>query len=143
MTATPNVTVTSWEYARAEAGPIRHQVFVLEQNVPPALEMDERDAECRHALARDADGTPIGTGRLLPDGHIGRMAVLPHCRGTGAGSALLNALLNEARRLGYPEVVLSAQYHARGFYERHGFRAHGNTYQEAGIEHIEMRLRLA
>lgn len=142
MTATLNVTVTSWEQARNEAGPVRHQVFVLEQNVPPELEMDEHDDECRHALATNADGTVIGTGRLLPDGHIGRMAVLATWRGTGAGSALLAALLNEARRLGYPEVVLSAQYHARGFYERHGFQAHGSTYQEAGIEHIEMRLRL-
>lgn len=143
MTATPNITVTDWDQARAAAGPVRHQVFVIEQNVPPELEMDDYDAVCRHALAFDASGAAIGTGRLLPDGHIGRMAVLSHVRGSGVGSALLEALLNEARRLEYPEVVLSAQYHARGFYERHGFQARGDTYQEAGIEHIEMRLPLA
>lgn len=143
MAATPNITVTGWDQARAAAGPVRHQVFVIEQNVPPELEMDDYDAVCRHALAVDASGAAIGTGRLLPDGHIGRMAVLSHVRGSGVGSALLEALLNEARRLEYPEVVLSAQYHARGFYERHGFQARGDTYQEAGIEHIEMRLPLA
>lgn len=142
MTASPNITVTNWEQARAEAGTIRHQVFVLEQNVPPELELDEHDAVCRHALAKDTRGTAIGTGRLLPDGHIGRMAVLSRFRGTGVGSAILGALLDEARRLGYPEVALSAQYHAQGFYERHGFHACGSTFLEAGIEHIEMRLRM-
>ena len=106
--------------ARALAAPIRFAVFVEEQGVPREIELDEMDAACIHALAY-LDGKAIGTGRLLPDGHIGRMAVLKEWRGHGVGSRILNALVEQARRRGDREVALSAQVHALAFYRAHGF----------------------
>ncbi|GGY00859.1 GNAT family N-acetyltransferase [Massilia dura] len=128
-----------WATLSADAQVIRIAVFVQEQNVPPELEMDEKDAVCLHAVAYDAAGTPVGTGRLLPDGHIGRMAVMKGARGTGIGGALLRGLMAHARERGHPDVVLSAQTHAAPFYLAHGFEQVGDTFHEAGIPHVEMR----
>lgn len=123
---------------QADAKPIRMEVFVQEQNVPADLEMDDRDVACLHAVAYDADGKPLGTGRLLPDGHIGRMAVLSSARGAGVGGAILKGLMQRARERGDQKVVLSAQTHAAEFYLAHGFAMAGDVFHEAGIPHIEM-----
>lgn len=136
------VELGGWETLRAEAVPIRFTVFVDEQRVPAEMEVDDQDPLCIHALARDAQGRAVATGRLLPDGHIGRMAVLAAARGTGAGSAVLVALMDEARRRGHAQVVLSAQTHAVPFYERHGFAAEGKIYDDCGIPHVDMRKAL-
>ena len=136
----PTVHVGTWAELQERARPIRFQVFVQEQRVPVKLELDAFDAMSMHALALDASGQPIGTGRLLPDGHVGRMAVLPEWRRTGVGAAIMRALLNEARRRGLACVEISAQFHARRFYERLGFRVVGDVYIEAGIEHIAMQI---
>lgn len=118
---------------------VREAVFVEEQGVPLALEWDELDPACHHVIARDAGGAPIGTGRLTPTRSIGRMAVLPAWRGRGVGEALLAALVDQARRLGWREVSLHAQASAIGFYARAGFLPVGERFQEAGIEHQGMR----
>ena len=135
------VRLLDWNAAQAEAKRIRFTVFVEEQRVPAELEMDEHDAHCLHALAF-AGGRAIATGRLLPDGHIGRMAVLKEWRGQGAGRAMLRRLIDAARARGDREVVLSAQVHAVGFYRAEGFETEGPVYEEAGIPHQEMRLAL-
>lgn len=128
-----------WATLGEFASGIRTQVFVHEQGVPAELEMDSMDAVCLHAVARDSDGKPVGTARLLPDGHIGRMAVHQHQRGAGIGSALLLGLMSQARARGEREVVLSAQTHAAAFYTRHGFVVEGDEFFAAGIAHLEMR----
>ena len=89
-----------------------------------------------------ADGTAVGTGRLLPDGRIGRMAVLKGWRGSGAGSAVLAELLRMAQAAGFRSVVLNAQTHAIGFYARFGFQPEGDVFLEAGIPHRAMRRSL-
>jgi predicted GNAT family N-acyltransferase len=127
-----------WGAMGADAKAIRFDVFVAEQGVPAEIELDQMDALCLHAVAYDAAGTPIGTGRLLPDGHIGRMAVRQAARGTGVGSALLLALMEQARQRGDQHVALSSQSHAAPFYQRHGFAAEGDEFFEAGIAHINM-----
>jgi len=132
------IEILDWAAARAEASRIRLKVFVEEQRVPREIEMDDMDAACLHALAW-LDGKAVGTGRLLPDGHIGRMAVLGESRALGVGGAILERLVEEARRQGLREVVLSAQTHAIGFYRRHGFSEEGEVFEEAGIPHQEMR----
>jgi predicted GNAT family N-acyltransferase len=86
---------------------------------------------------------PVATGRLLPDGHIGRMAVRQDARGAGTGSLVLCALMDEARRRGDRDVVLHAQLGARDFYGRHGFVPEGEVFMDAGIEHIAMRRRFS
>jgi predicted GNAT family N-acyltransferase len=131
-----------WQADRTRLRAVREAVFVVEQHVPLALEWDELDAASLHVLAETDGGEPIGTGRLLPDGHVGRMAVLAHWRGSGVGSALLRELLNAAGEAGMQEVVLHAQAHAVQFYRRHGFAPEGEAFMEAGIPHQAMRLRL-
>jgi len=132
------IELLAWEEARAEASRIRTIVFVEEQRVPPDIELDEMDAPSVHALAF-VNGRAVGTGRLLPDGHIGRMAVLREARARGVGSAILERLVAEAGRRGVREAVLAAQTHAVPFYRRHGFAPVGAVYEEAGIPHQEMR----
>jgi predicted GNAT family N-acyltransferase len=135
------IELLDWPAAEQQASRIRFTVFVEEQRVPADLEMDENDAASLHALAY-ADGRAIGTGRLLPDGQIGRMAVLKGWRGQGAGKAMLRQLIDAARERGLREVALSAQVQAVEFYRAEGFAPEGAVYEEAGIPHQAMRLRL-
>jgi len=135
------VELADWSRARETAAAIRLAVFVEEQGVPTEIEMDEADARSLHALAYHG-GEAVGTGRLLRDGHIGRMAVLKRWRGRGVGGLILRELVAAARLRGDPAVLLSAQVHALGFYRAHGFQAEGPVYQEAGIAHQAMRLVL-
>ena len=134
-----SIELGGWDTMQSEASAIRYAVFVAEQKVPVEIELDEWDARSLHALARDKQGDAVGTGRLLPDGHIGRMAVLHSARGQGAGSALLLALLQAARERGHSEVVLNAQTHAVPFYRQFGFVLDGDEFDDAGIPHVAMR----
>jgi len=136
------IELMDWESARTEAMRIRFVVFVEEQRVPAEMEMDEWDAKCVHAIAYSPDGKAVATGRLLPDGHIGRLAVLKEWRGKGVGGKILEALTEVARQRGDVEVALSAQTHALEFYRRHGFSEEGEVYEEAGIPHQTMRKAL-
>ena len=133
------VETGSWAEFQSRASAVRFEVFVREQQVPIEEELDAMDAECLHALAFDAAGEVVGTGRLLPDGHVGRMAVLSASRGKGAGAAILLCLIDGARSMGFDEVVLSAQTHAKGFYAKYGFIEEGEEYLDANITHILMR----
>lgn len=142
MNATFTVRRADWERDRESLRCVRTAVFVDEQRVPPVLEWDGLDDDCLHVLAEDHRGAPIGTGRLMPDGHIGRMAVLAAWRRHGVGGAILHELLRCAVGRGLSEVVLNAQTHAMGFYARHGFSAEGAAFFDAGIEHKRMRRAL-
>ncbi len=137
------VQLGSWSDLRDLAGAIRFEVFVEEQQVPIAEELDAMDAECLHALAFNQQGVAVATGRLLPDGHIGRMAVRLSERGKGVGAAVLQALVESAQTRGFKEVVLGAQLHAKGFYLKQGFVEFGDVFLDANIEHVMMRKRLA
>ena len=133
---------------------LRHEVFVVGQDVPVELERDELDAAADHVVGLGVHGV-VGTGRLVDGriaedgslvpgtpgrvGTIGRMAVAETARGSGLGRALLDLLVERAADRGLPEVELHAQLHARGFYERAGFVPFGGIYLEAGIEHLGMR----
>lgn len=124
---------------------IREAVFVQEQNVPLALEMDEYDATATHFLLRDEAGTPLGTARLLDKNgtaKIGRVAVLKPFRGRGLGLVLMQAVLDEARRRGFTDAMLDSQTYAIPFYERLGFAAEGDEFDDAGIPHFRMRRKL-
>lgn len=134
-----SIHTAAWTELREDAVLIRNEVFVVEQKVPAELEMDDMDAVCVHAIAYDEVGMPLATGRLLPDGHIGRMAVRRSSRGQGIGGAVLQALMAVARQRGDREVVLNAQMRAAPFYGNHGFVREGEAFMEAGIPHIQMR----
>lgn len=120
---------------------VRLNVFVQEQGVPVELEQDAFDALSWHVLVRSAGGgEAIATGRLLPDGHIGRLAVLAGWRGQGIGREIMRRLIATAQARGDEQVLLHAQCSAVGFYKDLGFRAEGDVFMEAGIAHQAMHL---
>jgi predicted GNAT family N-acyltransferase len=128
-----------WPQVKVDARAVREAVFVREQGVPLEMEWDKFDEPSRHVVARDPSGTAIGTGRLLQDGHIGRMAVLPAWRNKGVGRALLERLLETAVAAGQRDLLLHAQTSATGFYRKFGFVEEGDEFMEAGIPHWLMR----
>lgn len=121
---------------------IRRIVFIAEQGVAEAEEMDDLDGACRHYVARIA-GRAVGTARLRPYGggrtKIERMAVLATHRKSGVGRALLVQIEADAAADGKTEIVLHAQDHALGFYGRCGYVVDGDGFVEAGIPHHKMR----
>ncbi|RAN81337.1 GNAT family N-acetyltransferase [Bacillus sp. SRB_336] len=139
-----HVEVAEWsrEDQRTILLDLRGIVFIQEQGVPEQRERDGLDPDCWHVLARDEAGRPIGCGRLTPAHKIGRMAVLQEWRGHGVGMALLRELIARARSQGWPDVALDAQVSAIGFYEREGFVAYGEEFEDAGLAHRAMRLTL-
>jgi predicted GNAT family N-acyltransferase len=142
MPAPFTIRIMAWREALPLARPVRERVFVEEQSVPRDLEWDHWDEAGDHAVVCDAAGRAIGTARLLPDGRIGRMAVLKEWRRKGVGAALLGALLERARSRSMQRAVLHAQVHAAGFYRKYGFSERGEEFLEAGIPHVEMTLEL-
>lgn len=139
------ITVRSgtWETLREAVSGVRRTVFVEEQGIALDDEFDDTDPVCTHFAAFDDAGRPIGCARLLPDGHIGRVAVMKPQRGRGTGRLILKAVLAYARDHGFSRVVLNAQTQARGFYETLGFAAHDDTFLECGIPHVTMTLALS
>ena len=133
-----STAIVDWPDFEAVICSIRRTVFMVEQGISEALEVDPDDCQHIHALAFDDDGNGIATGRLLADGQIGRMAVLAAWRGRGVGSAILTRLLDAAEARGLKRVTLNAQTHARAFYAGRGFVECGGVFMEAGIEHITM-----
>ena len=140
---TVKIRRADWNARQQDLLAIRFQVFVDEQGVPAELEQDEHDRTAIHLLATAEDGLPIATARMLPDGHIGRMAVLPRWRHRGVGSTLLRELIRIAATQGHDSVFLHAQCAAERFYARLGFVAEGEVFEDAGIDHRCMRLEIA
>ena len=136
------VQIVSWEEAATALRVIRTAVFIREQQVPEELEWDQFDAVSVHALAINNAGQPVGTARLLPDGHIGRMAVLKEWRGQGLGSALLTKLLQVLVKRRQFQAQLHAQTSAIPFYKKFGFEIAGEEFIEAGIPHVKMTLSI-
>jgi len=155
-----DVRVVRTDDAYEDAVAVRMAVFVDEQGVPEELELDDHEESAVHFVAyeptdhghdgpghrHDEPGEPIGAARLRePDegvGKVERVAVLASHRGRGVGSELMDVAESVATARGYDRIVLHAQTTATGFYERLGYEAVGDTFQEDGIEHVEMRKRL-
>ena len=144
--AVTEVRVGSWAELGADAQRLRTTVFVEEQRIPKELEWDAADATAVHAVAYNRLGRPLATGRLLAHepgtSKIGRMAVERTMRGGRLGRDVLHALMDVARERGDDEVVLNAQRSAEGFYARLGYTVLGEPFDEAGIPHVTMFMRL-
>ena len=132
------VKTATWPDDMATLKAIRFEVFVEEQKVPADEEIDSNDPLSIHAIAW-ADGKAAACGRLLPDGHIGRMAVRQPYRRLGVGGLVLQHLMERARQRGDREIVLSAQTHALDFYRKFGFVEEGVEYLDCNIPHRDMR----
>ncbi len=134
------VESTDWQVDKEPLAKLRSQVFVDEQNVPPELEIDGLDGECKHVKA-SVDGRVIGTGRLLPNGFIGRMCVHKDYRQYGIGSLLLKNLVDQAFEAEYVQTALNSQCSAIPFYEKNGFVIDSEEFMDAGIPHRRMILK--
>ncbi|MCY0877145.1 MAG: GNAT family N-acetyltransferase [Firmicutes bacterium] len=142
------ITVTDEQDLAAAFG-VRREVFVQEQQVPEALELDELDhaQDTLHFVAHDASGVAIGAARLRPyhstdTGKVERVAVRAPWRGQGVGKALMLYLEAQAQLRGFRQLALYAQTHAQGFYEQLDYQAYGDVFEEAGIAHIAMKKSL-
>jgi predicted GNAT family N-acyltransferase len=136
------IEVMSWDKAERLAAPIRFAIFV-EQPDAAGFELDELDKDCVHAIAYDDAGKAIGTARLMPDGHIGRMAVVKDWRRRGVGGELLAALVGEARQRGLEHVRVMAPVQALEFYRSQGFVADGKIQPIGGALQQPMKRPLA
>ena len=136
------VLAASWNEDRDELIQLRTRVFVEEQKVPSSLEMDGRDAESAHVKAL-IDDVIIGTGRLLPNGFIGRMCVLREYRNRGIGTMILKYLVQQAVERGHQKVSLNSQSYVIPFYQNFGFTTDSEEFIEAGILHCRMILNIA
>ncbi len=136
------VKVTTSEQLEA-AFAIRRAVFIEEQNVPPEEELDALDQTAAHVLALGPGGRPVATGRIIPygerTGKLQRIAVLRPFRGGGYGRAVVEALEEIGRSMGFTRFVLGAQTHAEGFYQKLGYRTTSpEVFLDAGIPHVHM-----
>ena len=132
---------TTWQKDKELLSNIRYQVFVDEQKVPIELEIDDDDPLAAHVLCL-VDGLPVGTGRILLDGHIGRLAVLQAHRKQGYGNKILDHLELIAQENELDEVFLNAQIAAIPFYEKRGYTIISEIFEDAGIPHQTMRKTL-
>lgn len=137
-----NIALVGWEEKQQQLRQIRERVFMDEQKVPAELEWDGEDNNAIHLLASDANGDPIACARILRNGHIGRMAVLPSWRRRGVGRALLRRAIDVVASLGCDYAFLDAQLHALPFYRQEGFVEQGEVFMDAGIPHRHMRRKV-
>lgn len=124
----------------ALARDLRRIVFIDEQGVTLADEIDDLDEVSTHLIAWDGDKA-VGTARItIVKGvaKIGRVCVLRSNRGTGLGARLILASLDVGRTHKAAQAKLGAQVHALGFYEKLGFTAIGPVFDDAGIPHRDM-----
>ncbi len=142
MSSPFTVSLVSWHDGEPLLRAVREAVFIREQNVPEELEWDGMDDGGRHALALSLNGEAVGCGRILPNGHIGRIAVLPQWRNMRVGTGIMEALLDEARARGFKEVDVDAQVQALPFYHLFGFVEQGEVFMDAGMPHKKMTLQL-
>lgn len=142
MSSPFTVHLISWHDGEPLLRSIREKVFIQEQGVPAELEWDGKDDVSHHALALTANGEAVGCGRITPDGHIGRVAVMPEWRHKRVGSAILELLVDYARTQHYDQVELNAQVQVMPLYESFGFEAKGKVFMDANIPHRKMTLKL-
>ncbi|GEA50003.1 acetyltransferase [Vibrio inusitatus NBRC 102082] len=134
------VEIVNWQ-SKDEIFLVRNTVFTAEQGIDTHLDFDGQDESAIHAIIYDND-EPVATGRMLEDGHIGRIAVLISHRGKGLGTIIVEAMIDEARNRNFTKVYLGAQVHALDFYQKLRFESIGERYEEVGIEHQTMQLSL-
>jgi predicted GNAT family N-acyltransferase len=142
-----NVRIVDWYSNDADhIRDIRLEVFVDEQKIPLEKEFDDIDERCCHVVAYDQDGEPVGTGRMFLDkedpgtAHIGRVAVFSNSRGKGCGSAIMEKMINDARKSGVFRIALSSPQHSVPFYKKFGFQTIGEIYTKIGIPCMDMEL---
>ncbi len=127
---------------------LRQEVFVVEQTCW-YLDADGRDQAALH-LVGTQDGRVVAYTRILDRGisypdhaSIGRVVTAPAVRGQGLGRPLMRESLRVLYAVyGEQAVKIGAQAHLQGFYGSLGYEGVGEVYDEDGIPHRSMVLRL-
>jgi predicted GNAT family N-acyltransferase len=135
------LTVPPFSTLCGAAFALRRDVFVHEQKVPPEEELDAHDVTATHLVAI-LDGEVVGTLRIVflaEHAKIGRVAVNRHYRGRGIAKAMMAKAAEVARNAGQPKLHLGAQLDKLSFYERLGFVAFGEVFDDGGMPHRAMR----
>jgi len=135
------VTIVNWLEKQAEITSVRRAVFTEEQSVPESIDFDGSDPDFVHILATNKNGLPVGTARINHKGRIGRMAVLKDFRRQGIGRKMIQNLMDYGRKNSITDFHVSSQVTAIGFYRKMGFEPFGEEFLEAGIKHINMKLK--
>ncbi|MEB3102962.1 GNAT family N-acetyltransferase [Ferviditalea candida] len=146
MKLTADLLRVSTEQELAGCLAVRREVFIVEQQVPENLEVDEFDRSpeaCHHILIR-MEGRAIAAGRWRAyEGDtvkFQRLAVLREHRGLGLGKLLLDGLEQWAKELGFHQAILDAQTQAEGFYRKAGYRpVSEEIFLDAGMPHVRMK----
>lgn len=133
-----HVRSATWSNDATAIKAVRHRVFIQEQNVPEELESDHFDTNSAYVLAESSNGQTIGCARLQPDGKVTRIAVLENWRRLGVGSEMLKELISMAKHQQQKTLYMHAQLQAKALYKAFGFKATGEVFTEAGIEHVKM-----
>ncbi len=136
-----SIIITEYRKHQDQIRKIRNEVFIAEQRVPANLEYDGQDEQAKHVLARDGD-VPVGTGRILANGRVGRVAVKKEYRGMGIGALIMEKLTEIGAGMNFEQIWLNAQCDAMNFYTKLGFEKLGPIFREAGIDHIKMVKRI-
>lgn len=140
------IVVATKEVDYQNALKVRKIVFVEEQKVPVNLEIDEFEPNATHFVVYDDAHNPVAAGRLRVKAEnvakVERICVLKERRGEHIGEALMVELEKKARQMGLSSLLLNAQTHAQGFYEKLGYHVTSDLFYEAGIPHVEMRKEL-
>ncbi|MRH43413.1 GNAT family N-acetyltransferase [Aquibacillus halophilus] len=134
------VKIAKTDEQQQDAYRVRHTVFVLEQNVPPEIEIDELENDSTHFIGYDGN-QPIAAGRLryVEDyGKLERVCVLKDFRGLQFGKQMIAEMENVIRSKGLPKAKLNAQTHAEDFYKSIGYQTISEQFMDAGIPHVTM-----
>ena len=119
---------------------IREEVFVEETEIEEEEEYDGMDHLSTHFIAfweEEAAATARlyripGSGKM----RIARLAVRKAFRKKGVGTALLTHLLTKIPK--GETVVIHSLIATIPFFEKIGFQVLGETFEEAGLPHVEM-----
>lgn len=123
---------------------IRKNVFIKEQKVPPDIEIDGLDPEAEHFIAY-FNNKPIGCARIRTKDNyakLERIAIIKEYRGKGYGAELTKFLINYCKQKIFKEICLHSQIYISNFYKKFGFKSKGKHFFEAGIEHVEMFMKI-
>lgn len=127
-----------WEEEKHRLSKLRERVFVYEWRIPKECEFDQHDNDSEHVLVLNEDDQEVATGRLTPQGEIGRIAVIPEFRGPEIYETLFHALLHIAKMKDLKDVTVQCDLDGVQYYEKQGFTAVGAVYMDAGIPRQRM-----
>lgn len=136
------VESVDWKQDKHRLSKLRERVFVYEWRIPKEYEFDQHDYDSEHVLVLDEDDLEVATGRLTPQGEIGRIAVIPEFRGPEIYETLFHALLHIAKMKNLKDVSMQCALDGVQYYEKQGFKAIGAVYMDAGTPRQRMACTL-